>query len=143
MTTIQIKIEGEPIAKARPRFYRRGKHVGTYNSQEDLEDLWLLQAMPQIAKGTSLGAMMLKLMFYMPRPKSHFGTGRNAKRLRPSAPYFHTKKPDLDNLTKFAMDCMNKLPGFPDDAHVVRLEAVKKYTPEGPGMTIIEIIEVV
>lgn len=62
--------------------------------------------------------LILTLNAFFPRPKSHYGTGRNCDKLKPSAPKFHTRKPDHDNILKFYMDCMNKLV-FVDDVQVV------------------------
>lgn len=38
----------------------------------------------------------LAVRFYFKRPKRHFGTGRNAYRLRADAPECHTQVPDFD-----------------------------------------------
>ena len=38
--------------------------------------------------------------FRFVRPKSHYGTGRNAKKLKPSAPPHHTQKPDATKLLR-------------------------------------------
>ena len=43
-------------------------------------------------------AVALDVTFILPRAKNHYGTGRNATKLKPSAPTHHTKTPDLDKL---------------------------------------------
>ena len=52
-------------------------------------------------------AIQVDLFFYMPRPKMHYGTGRNADIIKDRyANIFHIKKPDIDNLSKLVMDAL-------------------------------------
>ena len=46
-TMIKIIVPGEPIAKARPKFARRGKFVQTYNIQETEEGKFIAQVLAQ------------------------------------------------------------------------------------------------
>jgi Holliday junction resolvase RusA-like endonuclease len=135
---MRLFIHGKPIAKKRPRFARRGKHVVTYNDQETEEGLWLLDAKKQIAEKLN-GPVVVEVVFSMPRPKSHFGTGRNAGILKPSAPKEHTQKPDIDNLIKFVLDCLNHCGVWHDDNDVVRIVARKLWSPGDYGGTSINI----
>jgi Holliday junction resolvase RusA-like endonuclease len=142
---MRLFIHGKPIAKKRPRFARRGKHVVTYNDQETEEGLWLLDARTQIRElgGKALqGPLELKVYFAMPRPKSHFGTGRNAGILKASAPKAHTQTPDLDNLLKFVMDCLNHCDVWLDDKQVVYIDTKKAWSPGDYGGTSINIRKV-
>jgi len=50
------------------------------------------------------GPLEATLLFYFGRPKYHFGTGKNALKLKETAPIWHNKKTDLDNLIKFVLD---------------------------------------
>ena len=128
MNTITLTIPGKPIAKARPKFYRRGKSVGTYNSQETEEGRFLLEAMSQLNGHQIItGPIKLKAYFFMPRPKGHYGTGRNAGKLKDSAPEKHITKPDTDNLLKFIKDCLNKHV-WKDDSQVYDVHGVKVYS---------------
>ncbi len=52
------------------------------------------------------GAVRLYLHFLFSRPKSHYGTGRNASRLKPSAPQYHTQKPDLTKIVRSVEDAL-------------------------------------
>ena len=142
---LTLTIPGKPIAKARPRFYRRGKFVGTYNSQETEEGRFLLECQSQL-EGHELitGPISLTVCFRMPRPKGHYGTGRNAGKLKPSAPDLHIKKPDLDNMLKFVKDCLNGIV-WKDDSQVFSVVADKYYAdhdiPEAVPSTLILIYE--
>jgi len=52
-------------------------------------------------------AIQVDTCFYMPRPKMHYGTGRNKDIIKDRyANIFHIKKPDIDNLSKLAMDAL-------------------------------------
>ena len=52
------------------------------------------------------GPVLADAVFYMPRPKSHYRTGKHAGELRPDAPTVHTKKPDLTKLWRGTEDAM-------------------------------------
>jgi len=125
---IQITIPGKPIAKQRPRFARIGKGVRTYSAQETEEGRFLMHLIEQVKEPMG-GPLKVLMVFYLERPKSHFGTGRNAAALKPSAPDYPTGKPDLDNYVKFAWDCCNAVV-WRDDAQIVRMAASKGYSPK-------------
>ncbi len=135
---ITITIPGKPIAKKRPRFARKGKFVKTYNEQETEESRFLWEVKSQITECISDEPISIDCHFYMPRPKNHYGTGRNAGKLKKDAPIFHIKKPDLDNLVKFVLDCLNGV-AWKDDSQIYNLTATKIYTKE--PKTVIEIFD--
>lgn len=119
----EIIITGRPVAKARPRFYRRGNHVGTYNDQTTEEGRWMLQASGQIKEIVPEGTpITLRCLFCMPIPKSMSKKQREAT-------IYHIKRPDLDNLVKFVKDCLNGL-AWRDDSQVSELFAGKVYSDE-------------
>ncbi|HSH52137.1 MAG TPA: RusA family crossover junction endodeoxyribonuclease [Bacteroidales bacterium] len=122
----KVIVKGKPIAKARPRFARAGKFIRTYNAQESEEGKFLLLAIEQI-NHVFEGPIELAMFFYMPRPKSHYGTGKNEGVLKVSAPIFHTTKPDIDNLIKFPLDILNEV-AWEDDRQIVKITAVKEYS---------------
>lgn len=75
---ITADIPGNPIAKKRPRFARRGKFVQVYNEHETEEGLFLARFMntAKIEKPL-IGPLQIECIFYIKRPKSHYGTGKN------------------------------------------------------------------
>lgn len=76
----------------------------------------------------------VRLMFFLPRPKGHFGSGRNAERIRDSAPAVPGVKPDLDKLTRSVLDALTGTV-IRDDSQVVGLIASKLYDDQGhPGL---------
>lgn len=81
----------------------------------------------------------LELQFYFPRPKGHYGSGKNAGKLKDSSPKFHQVKPDVENAVKAVMDALTEMRFWLDDCQVVRLWADKLYeNPPGiiPGCQI-------
>jgi Holliday junction resolvase RusA-like endonuclease len=132
---MKITIPGIPIAKKRPRFARRGKFVQTYSDQGTDESRALMEIRQQVAEKFE-GPVSISFNFFLPRPKGHFGTGRNAGKLKDSAPEYHTKKPDIDNYLKFYMDVLNG-EAWEDDAQVVEVFAKKDYAKDAGPKTII------
>ena len=135
---MRIIVEGNPVAKKRPRFARRGKFVATYSDQETEEGRFLLLAKGQIDRQRT-GPLRVDCIFYMPRPKSHYGTGKKSGVLKQDAPLYHTKKPDIDNLQKMVYDCLNGF-AWSDDSIVCISESRKVYSDR--PRTEIKIMEV-
>lgn len=79
------------------------------------------------ARGIMTGPVAIDMVFYMPRPKGHYGTGRNRAALKPSAPRFPTTKPDADKMVRPIKDALSKGVLYIDDAQVVDLNARKRY----------------
>ncbi|HEY3021857.1 MAG TPA: RusA family crossover junction endodeoxyribonuclease [Solirubrobacteraceae bacterium] len=73
------------------------------------------------------GALLLTVVFFLRRPKSHFGTGRNARQLKPSAPRYPTTTPDCTKMIRAVEDALTGVI-WRDDAQVVQTLAVKSYT---------------
>lgn len=81
----------------------------------------------------ALGAdvpVSMALTFYLPRPPSHYRSGRNAHLLRADAPRFATGKPDWDNLSKLVCDALIGLL-YHDDAQIVCIAAAGKHWASG------------
>ncbi|MBC9729897.1 RusA family crossover junction endodeoxyribonuclease [Streptomyces sp. TRM68367] len=73
------------------------------------------------------GAVALSMVFTVARPKSHFGMGRNAGVLRPSAPPRPDKKPDLSKLVRSTEDALTTALVYRDDALVVEYRGLGKW----------------
>lgn len=78
------------------------------------------------------------LAFYLPRPAGHYGTGRNAGQLRPSAPAWPGVKPDLDKLCRAVFDSLETAGVWANDSRCCWLTASKSYAENddyrGPGV---------
>ena len=88
-------------------------------------------------KGGIIGrAVEVEIIFLFARPKSHYGTGKNANKLKQKAPEFVTSSAtgDIDKLCRSTLDGLSAKAGgtvIKDDSLVVSLKAVKKYAKEG------------
>lgn len=71
--------------------------------------------------------MHLTLRVYLPRPNGHYG----AKGLRPSAPTWPAKKPDLSKLVRAVEDAMTGIV-YLDDAQICDELMFKRYADDGP-----------
>ena len=78
--------------------------------------------------------LRVAFFFVVQRPKNHFGSGRNSRHLKPSAPAYPDIRPDT---TKFIRSTEDALTGvvWRDDARIVDQLATKRYGPE-PGCRI-------
>lgn len=72
------------------------------------------------------GPVEMWLTFYAPRPKGHFGTGKNAHAVKDSAPLYPTVKPDTTKLTRGVEDALTGIV-WRDDAQVVEQHCRKRY----------------
>jgi Holliday junction resolvase RusA-like endonuclease len=79
-------------------------------------------------------------LFYLRRPPSHMGSGRNAARVLPSAPDYPiaARSGDLDKLARAAFDALTQAEVIADDVRIVELTTVKLYADHRhpPGLTL-------
>lgn len=132
---IILSVPGKPIAKKRPRFYRKGNFVGTYNDQTTEEGRWMLEAKQQITSPLLEGPLCLDIQFLMPIPKGW--PKYQIEKIYRGDFIYHEKKPDLDNLVKFVKDCLNGL-AWKDDSQVAEIHAVKFYADKPLTYLLIE-----
>ena len=80
------------------------------------------------------GPLFLRVAFRLSRPKGHFGTGRNADKLKPTAPTYPCKKPDTTKLMRSLEDALTGVL-WRDDVQVVHQYANKVWADIGwrPG----------
>ena len=84
-------------------------------------------AASKVSPGALLdGPLSLDVRFYFARPRSHFGTGRNASMLKPSAPPYPIVRPDTTKLIRAIEDALTGVV-WRDDALVVSQVAAKLY----------------
>ena len=77
------------------------------------------------------GPLALTVIFRLPRPKGHFGTGRNAGTLKKSAPAYPIVMPDTTKLLRAVEDALTGIV-YRDDAQIVKQHAHKRYA-HGPA----------
>lgn len=128
----QFRVHGVPAPQGSKRHVGRGilvessKRVGPW--REAVKAAALAAGVEPVH-----GPVGVEIRFYMPRPKAHFRTNGEVK---PNAPAFCGKRPDIDKLLRSTLDALTDLALIDDDARVVRLDAVKFYTCDAPGAMI-------
>ena len=91
-----------------------------------------------------LGPVALDVVFFMPRPMFHFGTGRNAGQVKSSAsPHPVTLgRNDTDKLIRLVGDALAIAGVIKDDAQIVHIVATKTWEPHcGNGHTVLNLTE--
>lgn len=101
-----------------------------------------LQASQQWQGGLLQGPLQVTFLFLVSRPQGHYGTGRNAGKLKDSAPRYPAKKPDLLKLARGVEDALTGSV-YGDDAQIVEEILRKRYVrrPEDPPRVDIEVVE--
>jgi Holliday junction resolvase RusA-like endonuclease len=64
---------------------------------------------------------------------SHYGTGKNATKLKPSAPRYHVKTPDVDKLVRGVADSIGDAVArvlLNNDSQIVSIYAAKRYSTD-------------
>ena len=128
-----IYIEGLPKAQPRVKSFIRGNHAGVYDpgTADGWKQTVAVAATNAGLKNLKLDVpVKLEIEFYLPRPKSHYHTGKRKNELRKNAHFFVTSKPDADNLTKAVMDALTEIHLWKDDSYVVYQSSKKQYTTE-------------
>jgi Holliday junction resolvase RusA-like endonuclease len=147
-TTIRFFVAGKPQPRGSKRAFPYKKHDGKLGVKVSDDNpkgkYWMASVAYEAAarfggNGSMFtGPIVLRLTFVMPRPKGHYGTGKNRDTLKPSAPTYHTSRPDALKLTRAVEDAMQGI-CFLDDAQICQ-ESIEKVYGEKPGVTI-EIVE--
>ena len=143
MTKISVPLT--PVSASRPRVTRYGTYYGKKHSQfvKDVQALFDTKVLiaPDEPKTCPVS---VSIDFYIPIPKST--SKRQRERLDS---LYHSKKPDIDNLCKLAIDeilssqykksILVKPRYLKDDTQIVKLQATKSWTTETTGWVDINI----
>lgn len=124
---MKIIIPGNPISKTRHRSFVRFGKICTYDAQESKKhtvkrilNLSCIQNSYQIDESP----LHVDIIFQM---DSFCGASNAIKNIREWGILPCTKKPDLDNLEKFVLDCGNGIL-WPDDRFIIKLTSKKIYS---------------
>jgi Holliday junction resolvase RusA-like endonuclease len=125
-----------PKALKRHRMTRGGR---VYDPSAQDKKEWMEYAKDFCPTVPLQNELEIELEFLLPRPKSHFCTGKNRGILKSSAPKHHLSTPDLDNLVKFVLDAMNGY-FYRDDSQIVSIRCSKMFVSSpGEGSTYVVI----
>lgn len=126
MSLISFRVPGDPQSLKRHRHFNRGKFVQTYDPSKGDKADFLAIAMANRPEAPLDEPLEMLLTFCFSRPRAHYRTGRYAHLLKDSAPVWHTKIPDADNLIKFVCDSLNGV-FWRDDSVICSVNAEKLY----------------
>lgn len=82
-------------------------------------------------RDTLAEAVAVRCTFEFPRPRSHYGTGRNASTLKPSAPRWHGSTPDTDKLLRLVGDSLVLAGVLRDDSQITVMRGEKVWSDAG------------
>ncbi len=128
---IEIRIDGQPVGKGRPRFSRVSGTVYTPEKTARYEER-LAWAAQSVMAGRPLltGTLMVDIHAYLEIPKSMIKKHRVEALAGNSRP---GKKPDADNIAKM-LDALNRVVWI-DDSQIVDL-TVRKFYSDRPRLEI-------
>ena len=132
---IEFMIPGEPKSQKRHRTSFKNGRMWNYDPSKQDKAYFSKFAQNYAPKTPLESPISIEVVCAFSRPKSHFGTGRNAGILKISAAINFVKKPDIDNCLKFVMDALqiNKI-WFADDCAINKVQIDKIYADEiAPG----------
>lgn len=126
----QLEVRGLPAPQGSKRHVGRGimiessKHVKPWRQDvRAAAEAWVA-ARPSLYPID--GPLSVDMVFSMPRPKGHYGTGRNSHQIKASAPVFPQGMPDLSKLVRSTEDALTSAGLWRDDARVVEYGRLAK-----------------
>ena len=122
----EIEVHDRPRGQGRHRTGRGREYTPTSTLQARH---WIKEAWREACFGMVRGPVRVDVTAVFARPKGHYGTGRNAERLKPSAPRWPTTRTsfDRDNLDKLVLDALTEAKAIEDDSFVVDGRVRKMY----------------
>lgn len=141
---MRFTVYGEPQPAGSKRgFYRPGLGVRVVDANPKAKD-WKGQVAREGALAMD-GNPMLRcpivahFTFFRPRPKAHYGTGRNAAILKRSAPALPAGRPDALKLARAVEDALSGVV-YSDDALIVREHLIKEWGEPARVEIMIEVL---
>jgi Holliday junction resolvase RusA-like endonuclease len=132
MPTIEFFVPGMPKPGGSKRAFvnrKTGKPIIAEDCKgnKDWRNTVLFAARDAYQGPPLTGPVRLEIQFRLPRPKGHFGTGRNADKLKSSARDYPTVKPDTTKLIRALEDALTDAGIWQDDTQVIQQTAEKIY----------------
>jgi Holliday junction resolvase RusA-like endonuclease len=127
---IEFVVYGTPVAQGN---LTRNAHGAVYDKTKD-HGPWRDSLVHKIREAMDdegivepeVGSIRVDATFYFARPRSHYGSGRNASTIRPAAPGpYHRQKPDLDKLMRSLGDALTIARVIRDDCQIAEISTAK------------------
>ena len=133
---MRIEVPGVPAPQGSKRHVGHGVMVEASANLRPWRDAVIWHTHQAFLHAPLLGPVQVMAIFTFPRPKSHYGTGMNANRVRLSAPSHPDGRPDLDKLARAVLDGLTQGGAFKDDGQVCELLCRKRYGTR-PGCVLV------
>ena len=140
---VTLRIYGRPAPQGSKRSLGNGIMIESSKRARPWRNDVKIESREQYRGPVLTGPVSVSITFWLPRPKSHYRTGRFAGQLKPNAPTHSTScaDGDLDKLLRCTLDGLSAKCGgwiIGDDSLVVQLNGEKRYVTatEGCGATI-------
>lgn len=134
---VEFFAPGRPATKGSTRSFRAKSGAIVTKTDNERGPAWqgvVACAAAQSGAQITEHPVKVTLLFRFSRPKSHYGTGKNADKLKPSAPPSHAATAhNLGDVDKLERACLDALTGvaWRDDKQVVRVEKAKEWCARG------------
>lgn len=132
-STIKLVILGEPKSQKRPKFQHKDKdgnalpYVHTYDPSSPDKFSIRLIVQQQAPEQPLRGPIRVDCYFYYGYLKGHYGSGRNADKLKESAPLWKDTGKDRDNCDKLILDALTGI-FFVNDSQICDGRIIKQYS---------------
>lgn len=131
MSRIAFTVLGDPQPQGSKTIVQRHGKRPVMREDNPLTEPWratVAKAAQAVMAGEQLrtGPLRVTATFVFRRPAGHWGTGRNASRLKRSAPLYVQTRPDVDKLLRAIGDAITGIV-CRDDAQLVIVRAEKHY----------------
>jgi crossover junction endodeoxyribonuclease RusA len=152
---VSFEVSGKPAGQGSKRHVGGGRMIEMSRTVGPWRDAIRAQCTLNVSEQFT-GPVTVTIVFSLPRPAGHYGTGRNSHALRASAPGYPAgqRRDDVDKMARAVLDALTEGPdsrgnyhhgAFKDDSQVVDLLAMKRYAsaPEhvGARITVEEVTE--
>jgi Holliday junction resolvase RusA-like endonuclease len=121
---VEVRLENGEVEKL---YRKKDFYIHNYDpSAKDKEEI--RRMVRSLAPERPLDEPLEVIIFtFYARPKNHYGTGRNANKLKELAPWWKDTKPDPDNIGKVYLDALKGL-FWIDDARICAGPVIKQYS---------------
>lgn len=138
MAGLAIRIYGKPVTQGSMKRFPGGGITHSNKKLVPWRNLVGWEIKEAWGQEMTTAPVSINCLFKLERPRGHYGTGKNAFKLKPSAPQHHVVRPDGDKLLRAIKDALTGVVYKDDsqcyDSHVRKVWAE---SGESPGVVII------
>jgi crossover junction endodeoxyribonuclease RusA len=131
VSAAEIRVNGIPAPQGSKRHVGNGRMIESSRAVGPWREAVRAETQ-RIMISPLAGPVRVDVAFYLPRPKGHWRTGRNAHLLRDAAPALPCGTPDLDKLARAVLDGLTAGGAWKDDGQAASLHAEKYYADRQP-----------